>query len=213
MPGAFIDVAEKAGMMVPLGEWDLKTAAAQVKAWQDRGFPNLRVAVNVSPSQFHERNLAAAVQEAVVESEIKPETLEIEITEGVAMEDAEVTVANLLALRDLNVGISIDDFGTGYSSLSYLKKFPVTTLKIDRSFVSDVVTNQADAGIVRAVVAMAHGLKLHVIAEGVETKEQFSYLRDNGCDALQGYWFARPQPVEAVDVLLAEELARWTPQA
>jgi diguanylate cyclase (GGDEF)-like protein/PAS domain S-box-containing protein len=213
MPGAFIDVAEKAGMMVPLGEWVLKTAAAQVKAWQDRGFPNLRVAVNVSPSQFHERNLAAAVQEAVVESAIKPETLEIEITEGVAMEDAEVTVANLLALRDLNVGISIDDFGTGYSSLSYLKKFPVTTLKIDRSFVSDVVTNQADAGIVRAVVAMAHGLKLHVIAEGVETKEQFSYLRDNGCDALQGYWFARPQPVEAVDVLLAEELERWTPQA
>jgi diguanylate cyclase (GGDEF)-like protein/PAS domain S-box-containing protein len=213
MPGAFIDVAEKAGMMVPLGQWVLKTAANQVKTWQERGFPNMRVAVNVSPSQFHERNLAVSVQEALVENAIRPETLEIEITEGVAMEDAEVTVANLLALRDLNVGISIDDFGTGYSSLSYLKRFPVTTLKIDRSFVSDVVTNQADAGIVRAVVAMAHGLKLHVIAEGVETKEQFSYLRDNGCDALQGYWFARPQPVEAVDALLAEELERWTPQA
>ena len=126
------------------------------------------------------------------------------------MEDAEVTVANLLALRDLNVGVSIDDFGTGYSSLSYLKRFPVTTLKIDRSFVTDVVTNSADAGIVRAVVAMAHGLKLNVIAEGVETKEQFAYLRENGCDALQGYWFSRPLAVDRVDVLLAEERERWS---
>ena len=213
MPGSFIDVAEKAGMMVPLGQWVLKSAASQLKTWQGRGHPDLRVAVNLSPSQFHERNLASTVQQALTDTDLKPETLEIEITEGVAMEDAEVTVANLLALRDLNVGISIDDFGTGYSSLSYLKKFPVTTLKIDRSFVSDVVTNSADAGIVRAVVAMAHGLKLHVIAEGVETKEQFAYLRDNGCDALQGYWFCRPQPVEAVDVLLAEELERWIPRA
>jgi EAL domain-containing protein (putative c-di-GMP-specific phosphodiesterase class I) len=119
----------------------------------------------------------------------------------------------LLALRELKVGISIDDFGTGYSSLSYLKRFPVTTLKIDRSFVSDVVTNSADAGIVNAVVAMAHGLKLNVIAEGVETKEQFTYLRENGCDALQGYWFSRPLPVQAVTGLLAEELERWTPRS
>ena len=125
------------------------------------------------------------------------------------MEDAEVTVANLLALRELNVGVSIDDFGTGYSSLSYLKRFPVTTLKIDRSFVTDVVTNSADAGIVRAVVAMAHGLKLNVIAEGVETKEQFAYLRESGCDALQGYWFSRPLTVSGVEVLLAEERERW----
>ena len=121
----------------------------------------------------------------------------------------EVTVANLLALRELNVGVSIDDFGTGYSSLSYLKRFPVTTLKIDRSFVTDVVTNSADSGIVRAVVAMAHGLKLNVIAEGVETKEQFAHLRESGCDALQGYWFSRPLTVEAVDGLLAEERERW----
>jgi diguanylate cyclase (GGDEF)-like protein/PAS domain S-box-containing protein len=213
MPGAFIDLAEKSGMMVPLGQWVLKEASSQLKTWQDRGFPDLRVAINLSPSQFHERNLAATVQQALAESHLKPETLEIEITEGVAMEDAEVTVANLMALRDLNVGISIDDFGTGYSSLSYLKKFPVTTLKIDRSFVSDVVTNSADAGIVRAVVAMAHGLNLNVIAEGVETKEQFAHIKDSGCDALQGYWFCRPQPVEALDVLLAEEQERWRPRA
>jgi diguanylate cyclase (GGDEF)-like protein/PAS domain S-box-containing protein len=213
MPGDFIEVAEKAGMMVPLGQWVLNNAVRQVRTWQDLGLPDLRVAVNLSPSQFHERNLVSTVQRALSDSDLKPQALEIEITEGVAMEDADVTVANLLALRDLDVGISIDDFGTGYSSLSYLKRFPVTTLKIDRSFVSDVVSNSADAGIVRAVLAMAHGLKLNVIAEGVETHEQFAYLRSNGCDALQGYWFSRPLPVEAVSRLLAEELERWTPKA
>jgi diguanylate cyclase (GGDEF)-like protein/PAS domain S-box-containing protein len=213
MPGAFIDVAEKAGLMVPLGHWVLGQASSQLKRWQEQGFNDLRVAINLSPSQFHERNLVSSVERALSDSSLKPEALEIEITEGVAMEDAEVTVANLMALRDLKVGISIDDFGTGYSSLSYLKKFPVTTLKIDQSFVSDVVTNSADRGIVRAVVAMAHGLSLNVIAEGVETKEQFAYLRDSGCDAMQGYWFSRPLPVEQVDALLAEEAERWRPQA
>ena len=210
MPNSFIDVAEKAGMMVPLGEWVLGRAVRQTRLWQDRGIPNLRIAVNLSPSQFHDRNLVPTIRTALSGSTLQAEDLEIEITEGVAMEDAEITVANLMALRDLKVGISIDDFGTGYSSLSYLKRFPVTTLKIDRSFVSDVVSNSADAGIVRAVVAMAHGLKLNVIAEGVETKEQFAYLRENGCDALQGYWFSRPLPVDAVDQLLAEEVDRWT---
>jgi diguanylate cyclase (GGDEF)-like protein/PAS domain S-box-containing protein len=213
MPGAFIDVAEKAGMMVSLGDWVLSRAARQARRWHDAGFTDLRIATNLSPSQFHERNLVANLQRTLAETGLRPEALEIEITEGVAMEDAEVTVANLLALRDLNVGVSIDDFGTGYSSLSYLKRFPVTTLKIDRSFVTDVVTNSADAGIVRAVVAMAHGLKLNVIAEGVETKEQFAYLRESGCDALQGYWFSRPLAVDKVDVLLAEERERWSAHA
>jgi diguanylate cyclase (GGDEF)-like protein/PAS domain S-box-containing protein len=213
MPGAFIDVAEKAGMMVSLGDWVLSRAARQARKWHDAGFNELRIATNLSPSQFHERNLVANVQRTLAETGLRPEALEIEITEGVAMEDAEITVANLLALRDLNVGVSIDDFGTGYSSLSYLKRFPVTTLKIDRSFVTDVVTNSADAGIVRAVVAMAHGLKLNVIAEGVETKEQFAYLRESGCDALQGYWFSRPLAVDKVDQLLAEERERWSAHA
>jgi len=210
MPNDFIHVAEKAGMMVSLGEWVLAKAAQQAKTWQSAGFSELRIAINLSPSQFHEKNLVSNVRRVLSETGLPAETLEIEITEGVAMEDAEVTVANLLALRELNVGVSIDDFGTGYSSLSYLKRFPVTTLKIDRSFVTDVVTNAADAGIVRAVVAMAHGLKLNVIAEGVETKEQFAYLRENGCDALQGYWFSRPLTVSGVDVLLAEERERWS---
>ncbi len=210
MPGGFIDLAEKAGMMVPLGEWVLTHASRQARTWQDMGFTDLRMAINLSPSQFHERNLISSVRAALSESALRPETLEIEITEGVAMEDAEITVTNLLALRELHVGVSIDDFGTGYSSLSYLKRFPVTTLKIDRSFVTDVVTNSADRGIVRAVVAMAHGLDLNVIAEGVETKEQFTYLRESGCDALQGYWFSHPLPVDRVDGLLAEERERWT---
>jgi diguanylate cyclase (GGDEF)-like protein/PAS domain S-box-containing protein len=213
MPGAFIDVAEKAGMMVSLGDWVLNRAARQARKWHDEGFTDLRIATNLSPSQFHERNLVTNLQRTLAETGLRPEALEIEITEGVAMEDAEVTVANLLALRDLNVGVSIDDFGTGYSSLSYLKRFPVTTLKIDRSFVTDVVTNSADAGIVRAVVAMAHGLKLNVIAEGVETKEQFAYLRESGCDALQGYWFSRPLAVDKIDTLLAEERERWSAHA
>ena len=213
MPAAFIDVAEKAGMMVPLGEWVLGTAARQARVWQEMGFPELRIAINLSPSQFHEKNLITTVENALLRAELKPDSLEIEITEGVAMEDAQVTLSNLLALRDLNVGVSIDDFGTGYSSLSYLKRFPVTTLKIDRSFITDVVSNSADAGIVRAVVAMAHGLKLNVIAEGVETKEQFSYLRENGCDALQGFWFSRPLPVESVENLLVEERERWSTNA
>jgi diguanylate cyclase (GGDEF)-like protein/PAS domain S-box-containing protein len=213
MPAAFIDVAEKAGMMVPLGEWVLGTAARQARLWQEKGFPELRIAINLSPSQFHEKNLITSVENALLRAELKPDSLEIEITEGVAMEDAQVTLSNLLALRDLNVGVAIDDFGTGYSSLSYLKRFPVTTLKIDRSFITDVVSNAADAGIVRAVVAMAHGLKLNVIAEGVETKEQFSYLRENGCDALQGFWFSRPLPVEAVENLLVEERERWSANA
>ena len=213
MPNDFIHVAEKAGMMVSLGEWVLARAAQQTKIWQEAGFPELRIAINLSPSQFHEKNLVANVRRALADTRLSPDSLEIEITEGVAMEDAEVTVANLLALRELNVGVSIDDFGTGYSSLSYLKRFPVTTLKIDRSFVTDVVTNSADAGIVRAVVAMAHGLKLNVIAEGVETKEQFAYLRESGCDALQGYWFSRPLTVPGVEVLLAEERERWSAKA
>ena len=210
MPNDFIHVAEKAGMMVSLGEWVLARAAQQTKIWQEAGFPELRIAINLSPSQFHEKNLVTNVRRALADTKLSPDSLEIEITEGVAMEDAEVTVANLLALRELNVGVSIDDFGTGYSSLSYLKRFPVTTLKIDRSFVTDVVTNSADAGIVRAVVAMAHGLKLNVIAEGVETKEQFAHLRESGCDALQGYWFSRPLTVSGVEVLLAEERERWS---
>jgi diguanylate cyclase (GGDEF)-like protein/PAS domain S-box-containing protein len=212
-PGGFISTAEETGLILPLGSWVLRTAVQQLRNWQKKGLPDLRMAVNLSSRQFHDAALVPMVDAVLSVAEVEPRHLEIEITESVAMEDAQVTVANLLALRGRNVGISVDDFGTGYSSLSYLKKFPVTSLKIDQSFVSDMATNAADAGIVRAVVEMAHGMKLNVIAEGVETKEQFSHLRQYGCDEIQGYWFSRPQPAETVDRLLEEELERWIPRA
>ncbi len=213
MPGAFISVAEETGLILPLGEWVLYTASKQLKHWQQNGQPGLRMAVNVSARQFREPGLVGTIEKALSAADVNPHFLEIEITESIAMESAEVVVANLEALRSMSIGISIDDFGTGYSSLSYLKRYPINSLKIDRSFVSDVTTNAADAGIVRAVVEMAHGMKLNVIAEGVETKDQFSYLQQYGCDEMQGYWFSKPLPVEALDTLLAEELRLWTPQA
>jgi diguanylate cyclase (GGDEF)-like protein/PAS domain S-box-containing protein len=213
MPGAFISVAEETGLILPLGEWVLHSASKQLKQWQKGGLPDLRMAVNVSARQFRERGLVTTIQQALSAADLNPHYLEIEITESIAMESAEVVVANLEALRSMSIGISIDDFGTGYSSLTYLKRYPINCLKIDRSFVTDVATNPADAGIVRAVVEMAHGMKLNVIAEGVETKDQFSYLQQYGCDEMQGYWFSRPLPVEAIDKLLAEELRLWTPQA
>jgi diguanylate cyclase (GGDEF)-like protein len=213
MPGAFISVAEETGLILPLGEWVLGSAAKQLKQWQNNGLPDLRMAVNVSARQFREPSLVRTIERALGDSEVKPQHLEIEITESIAMESAEVVVANLESLRNMAVGISIDDFGTGYSSLTYLKRYPINSLKIDRSFVTDVATNPADAGIVRAVVEMAHGMKLNVIAEGVETKDQFAHLQKYGCDEMQGYWFSKPLPVEAINKLLAEEKKLWTPQA
>jgi diguanylate cyclase (GGDEF)-like protein/PAS domain S-box-containing protein len=213
MPGAFISVAEETGLILPLGEWVLHTSSRQLKHWQQNGLPDLRMAVNVSARQFRERGLVSTIEKALTAADVEPQHLEIEITESIAMESAEVVVANLEALRSMSIGISIDDFGTGYSSLTYLKRYPINSLKIDRSFVTDVATNPADAGIVRAVVEMAHGMKLNVIAEGVETKDQFAHLQRYGCDEMQGYWFSRPLPADAVDQLLADELKLWTPQA
>ncbi len=202
MPNDFIHVAEKAGMMVSLGEWVLAKAAQQTRLWQIAGFAGLRIAINLSPSQFHEKNLVSNVRRVLTETGLPAEALEIEITEGVAMEDAEVTVANLLALRDLNVGVSIDDFGTGYSSLSYLKRLPIDTIKLDQSFVRDVTSDPDDAAIASAVIAMAHSLELSVVAEGVETEEQLAFLRSQGCDRMQGHLLAPALPAEAFERFL-----------
>jgi diguanylate cyclase (GGDEF)-like protein len=211
MPGTFISVAEETGLILPLGEWVLRTASRQLRQWQQSGLTALRIHVNVSARQFRESGLASVVESALEDAGIRPQDLEIEITESIAMESAGTVVSNLDALRGMAVGISIDDFGTGYSSLTYLKRYPINSLKIDRSFVSDVATNPADAGIVRAVVEMAHGMKLIVIAEGVERQEQFAHLRQYGCDEMQGYWFSRPLPAEGIDTLLTEELKLWGP--
>jgi diguanylate cyclase (GGDEF)-like protein/PAS domain S-box-containing protein len=210
MPGTFIPVAEETGLIVGLGEWVLATACRQLKEWHRKGLDQLRIAVNFSARQFQERHLTHAVSRVLVDADLEPKNLEIEITESIAMEGAEVVVANLNMLRSMGVGIAIDDFGTGYSSMSYLKRYPVTSLKIDRSFVMDLPSNPADAGIVRAIIEMAHGSRLHVTAEGVETKEQFLRLQECGCDEMQGYWVSRPLTLEGVDQHLAEQLALWS---
>ena len=209
LPDAFIPVAEETGLILPLGELVLRTACQRMKEWQRIGLPDLRIAVNVSARQFRDSSLLQTIERALSESELSPEHLEVEITESTAMASAEIVVANLEALRGRGVRIAIDDFGTGYSSLNYLKRFPIHSLKIDRSFVTEVGTNPADAGIVRAIVELAHGLKLNVVAEGVETKDQFQHLQRFGCDEMQGYWVSPPLPAEGIDALLARELDFW----
>ncbi|HKD18052.1 MAG TPA: EAL domain-containing protein [Thermoanaerobaculia bacterium] len=208
-PVTFIPMAEETGLIVPLGEWVLKAATSQLKTWLGTGL-GLRIAVNFSAKQFRERTLIHTVESALTNAGLEPNNLEVEITESIAMESAEIVVANLNLLRTMGVHIAIDDFGTGYSSMSYLKSFPITSLKIDRSFVTDLATSRADAGIVRAIVEMAHGSSLSVIAEGVETQEQFHYLQRYGCDEMQGYWVSRPLPADGIDRKLAEEVALWS---
>jgi diguanylate cyclase (GGDEF)-like protein/PAS domain S-box-containing protein len=208
MPAAFISIAEETGLILPLGGWVLRTACGQLKMWHGTGL-DLRMAVNFSAHQFRERNLVHTVERALSDAGLEPRHLEVEITESIAMEGAEIVVANLSMLRSMGVGIAIDDFGTGYSSMSYLKRYPITSLKIDRSFVTDLAANPADAGIVRAIVEMAHGSNLSVIAEGVETKEQFVHLQKYGCDEMQGYWVSPPMPEDGVERRLADEVTLW----
>jgi diguanylate cyclase (GGDEF)-like protein/PAS domain S-box-containing protein len=211
-PSTFIPVAEETGLILPLGDWVLRSACAELRRWHKDWLDGLRVAVNFSARQFRERNLASMVERALAESSLEPRHLEVEITESIAMEGAEIVVANLNVLRNMGVGIAIDDFGTGYSSMSYLKRYPVTSLKIDRSFVTDLPVNPADAGIVRAIIEMAHGSSLNVIAEGVETKEQFQLLQQYGCNEMQGYWISRPQSAAGIDDHLKAELELWSPR-
>ena len=191
-PAAFIPIAEESRLIVPLGEWVLRTACRQTKEWHDAGSGPVRVAVNLSARQFQQQDLVEMVQSALEDVDLSPSSLELEITETTAMQNADMTVETLRALRELGVGIAIDDFGMGYSSLNYLRRFPITGVKIDRAFVSDVTSNDGDAAIVSAVIGMARNLRLRVTAEGVETAEQFAFLRSHECDEAQGYYFGRP---------------------
>ncbi|MCC6715065.1 MAG: EAL domain-containing protein [Gammaproteobacteria bacterium] len=191
-PGQFIPVAEDSGLIIPIGEWVLRKALAQARVWLDSGLPVPRLAVNICARQFRQCDVATMVADALRQSGLDGSCLEVEITESVLMEDTDATVATLQRLKELGVSIAIDDFGTGYSSLNYLKRFPIDTLKIDRSFVSDIPYDQDDAVITRAIIGLAHNLRRTVIAEGVETHEQVRFLRENRCDEAQGYLFSAP---------------------
>jgi diguanylate cyclase (GGDEF)-like protein/PAS domain S-box-containing protein len=193
-PARFIPVAEETGLILPLSEWVLRTACAQNKAWQAAGHQPLSVAVNLSGLQFKQSNLVEQVRAVLAESGLEPEYLELELTESILMDDAEGTVKTLHDLKAMGVRLAIDDFGTGYSSLSYLKHFPLDRMKIAQEFVRDISTDPGDAVIVETIIAMARSLGLDVIAEGVETLEQLSFLLKRGCVEMQGFYFARPLP-------------------
>jgi diguanylate cyclase (GGDEF)-like protein/PAS domain S-box-containing protein len=203
-PDRFIPIAEETGLIVPIGEWVLRTACQQIHDWRREGF-NLRVAVNLSARQFRQTHLAQTINEILSDTGVSPEYLEIEITESDVMENAESAIATLDELKARGINISIDDFGTGYSSLSYLKRFPLDILKIDRSFVRDIPADGDDAAIVEAIIALARSLDIKVVAEGVETESQFEFLNRSGCDFAQGYLFSPPLPPPEIRKLLISE--------
>jgi diguanylate cyclase (GGDEF)-like protein/PAS domain S-box-containing protein len=201
-PLDFIGVAEETGLIVPLGDWVLKTACAQALAWQRSACPRLRMAVNLSPRQFAHKGLVATIAAALQHSGLHPAVLEIEITEAMMMADVEQAVLTLNELRRLGVHVSVDAFGAGCSSLSQLKRLPIDALKIDRSFVRDIATDASDAAIVAAIISLAHSLGLAVVAEGVEHPDQLIYLADRGCDTIQGYFVGPPMRAEALERFL-----------
>ncbi|HTG95199.1 MAG TPA: GGDEF domain-containing protein, partial [Pyrinomonadaceae bacterium] len=186
-PSDFIQLAEDTGMITQIGDWVLRTAFAQNKLWLDSGFSPMRLAVNVSARQFQQSAFIGTICDLLKETNLDPALLELELTEASIMKEPEKAIDKLNKLRDLGIKIAIDDFGTGYSSLSYLKRFPIDTLKIDKTFVADVSTDEDDAAIAKAIVMMGHALDMSVIAEGVETPQQLEYLTSLGCDAIQGY--------------------------
>jgi len=201
-PSEFIALAEETGLIIPIGQWVIQTATAQAKAWQSEGLPSLRVAVNLSPRQFMEQRVTGMIADILKHNGLDPCYLELEITENLIMKDLDNAIATLHVLKSMGVQLAIDDFGTGYSSLSHLKRFPVDRLKIDQSFVRDITTNPDDAAITLAIIAMAHNMRLKVIAEGVETEEQFNYLKSRSCDEIQGYYFSHPLPADEITSVL-----------
>lgn len=195
-PSRFVSIAEESGLIGQLGEWVLRTACAQNRKWQEDGIVKIPVAVNLSALQFHQKDLVELIVGILHETGLEPRYLELELTEGIIMKNAESTIATLNALKKAGVLLSIDDFGTGYSSLSYLKRFPIDKLKIDQSFIRDIATNENDALITTTIISMGHNLRFRVIAEGVETAEQISFLKEHQCDETQGYYVSTPLPPE-----------------
>jgi len=209
-PAQFIPIAEETGLIVPLGEWVIQQACAQAKAWHEMGFTGLRMAINLSARQLQGENLLHVVTRTLLATDLPSGCLDLELTESMMMHDGD-TAAVLRELRTLGLRLSMDDFGTGYSSLSYLRRLPLDTLKIDRSFVKDCTTNQDDAAIIKAIIAMARSLKLQVLAEGVETEAQLAFLRAEDCHEAQGYYFSKPLPVEPITALLKANVLEKRP--
>lgn len=203
-PGRFIALAEKTGLIVPIGTWVIDAACSRLRRWRDAGHPELHLAVNVSGRQFYADDLAEIVAQALARHEVPAACLELEVTESMLMADPERTIAILHALKRIGVKLSLDDFGTGYSSFAYLSRFPIDTLKIDQSFVRDVVSEPTAAMIAVSIIDLAHRMHLKVVAEGVETEAQLGYLRMRGCDQMQGYFFARPMSGDAFSALMDE---------
>jgi predicted signal transduction protein with EAL and GGDEF domain len=202
-PGEFIPVAEESGLIAPIGEWVLDTACWQMKVWQNAGIEPVRFSVNLSAQEFIQKDLVRIVSQTLECHNLIPDYLELEITETMLMKNADKAIEMLRRLKDMGIRIAIDDFGTGYSSFSYLRRFPLDVIKIDREFIKDIPTNTDDMAIVSAIIAMAHRLNMSVVAEGVETVEQLDFLRELGCDVVQGFLLSRPRPVEEVTFLLA----------
>jgi len=191
-PARFIPVAEETGLIVPIGRWVLKTACAQNVAWQREGLPAVRVAVNLSARQFADDGLTGDIVAALKEGGMKPDLLELELTESMVMHNHERAAKVLAAIKELGVRISLADFGIGYSLLAQIKRYPIDTLKVDRSFIRDLEGNVEDRAITEAIIAVGKTLSLTVVAEGVETQEQHTFLLNHACDAMQGFYFSKP---------------------
>jgi diguanylate cyclase (GGDEF)-like protein len=205
-PSEFIPIAEDSGLINDIGEWVMRVACQQAKKWADDGIKDFRVSVNLSSIQFKRASLLTMIKEALQDSNLPPSLLEIEITESAIMNDLDHNIVRLNQIRDMGVAISIDDFGTGYSSLSYLKKFPVQTLKIDRAFITNIDIDPDDAAIVEAIIALATTLKLSVVAEGVETREQLKVLTNFNCDVIQGFYFSKAVSAKDISALMQHPL-------
>jgi len=210
-PGEFIPLAESCGLIDAIGEWVVRESCRQARAWQLEGLPPLRVAVNLSAFQFRHGNLLEMIREALQAAQLEPRFLEVEITESALMSDPEESVTILEQLSRMGVVVSVDDFGTGYSSMSYLRRFPIDKLKIDRGFIAELISRADDASIVRAIVSLAHSLRLKVVAEGVETSEQLNVLRSLGCDQYQGFCFSPAVPAAQFAALLRESQQKTGP--
>jgi EAL domain-containing protein (putative c-di-GMP-specific phosphodiesterase class I) len=203
-PAEFIPLAEECGLIGAIGEWVIREACRQARAWQEEGVPALRISVNLSASQFREAGLVASIRRALDDVGLPARHLEVELTESAVMSDPEQSVAILEQLSAMGVLVSVDDFGTGYSSMSYLQRFPIDKLKIDRTFINEVTSSSDDASIVSAIVSLGHTLKLKVIAEGVETPEQLEFLQMLGCDQYQGYHYSAAMPANELGELFRD---------